>query len=196
MQASSEQPLTPSRERLVALASCAVMVAVLAALSLVAVPLPISPVPMTLQTLGVFLAGGLLGPGLGVLTVAVYILVGVAGVPVFAGGEAGLGVILGPKGGYVVGFLLSVFLVGMAARAVGPKWRGGRCVMAMLVGLVAATAVVYVCGAGWLMLVAGMEVRQAIVVGVLPFAPGDVIKIAAAAALIPSVQRARVLRRS
>lgn len=196
MSASAGRIAAPSRERLVALASCAVMVAVLTVLSLVAIPLPISPVPVTLQTLGVFLAGGLLGPGWGALAVVAYVVVGVAGVPIFAGGEAGLGVILGPKGGYVLGFLCAAILVGLGARAAGSDRRGARGVMLLIIGLVTGTAAVYVCGAGWLMLVTGMETRQAVLVGVLPFLPGDVLKIAAAAVVIPGVQRARRARRS
>ena len=86
------------RERLVGITRCALMAAVLSLLSLVAIPLPISPVPFTLQSVGVYVAAGLLGPRWGTAAVAVYLLVGVAGLPVFAG-RSGCGRALGPKGG-------------------------------------------------------------------------------------------------
>ena len=100
------------RERTRILAACAVTTALLAVMSWVALPLPVSPVPVTLQTLGVYLAGGLLGPRWGAVAVVAYLLLGLCGVPVFAGAEAGPGVFVGPKGGYLVGFLPAAALAG------------------------------------------------------------------------------------
>ena len=80
------------------------MASIMAALSFIAVPLPISPVPITLQILGVMLAGLLLGPQLGTMAVCLYLIAGISGLPVFAGGAAGIGVLMGPSGGYLLGF--------------------------------------------------------------------------------------------
>jgi len=69
------------------------------------ISIPLQPVPVTLQTLFLYLAGSLLGGGLGALSQTVYIMLGVIGLPVFSGGKAGLGVLMGPTGGYLVGFV-------------------------------------------------------------------------------------------
>ncbi len=172
------------------------MAAVLSLLSLVAIPLPLSPVPLTLQTLGVYMAGGLLGPAWGTASVAIYLLIGMAGAPVFAGGEAGIGVLLGPKGGYLIAFLPAAFLVGWAGR--GMQNLRGSCgtVVPLVAGLIGATAVIYVLGVGWLAMVTGMGLMRALVVGVVPFLPGDAVKLVAATVLIPAITRALAGARS
>ena len=103
--------------RVRALALCGMMAALLAVLSFLTIPLPFSPVPLSLQTLAVLLAGGLLGRLWGPVAVAVYLALGLAGLPVFAGGAGGIGELLGPRGGYLVGFVLAAFIMGMAADA-------------------------------------------------------------------------------
>ncbi|NLG67872.1 MAG: biotin transporter BioY [Actinobacteria bacterium] len=172
------------------------MAAVLSLLSLVAIPLPISPVPFTLQTLGVYVAAGLLGPRWGTAAVAVYLLVGVAGLPVFAGGEAGVGVLLGPKGGYLMAFLPAASLVGLASRQLRDSRGSPKSVGLLVAGLMGAAVVIYALGAGWLAMVTGLGATQVIVVGVVPFVPGDAVKLVAAAILIPAVARARRAARS
>lgn len=184
------------RERLVGITRCALMAAVLSLLSLVAIPLPISPVPFTLQSLGVYMAAGLLGPRWGTAAVAVYLLVGVAGLPVFAGGEAGVGVLLGPKGGYLMAFLPAAFLVGLASRQLRDSRGSPKSVGLLVAGLMGAAVVIYALGAGWLAMVTGLGATQVIVVGVVPFVPGDAVKLVAAAILIPAVARARRAARS
>lgn len=182
------EPGVAMGDRIRPLAGCAVMAALLAVLSWVALPLPISPVPVTLQTLAVFLAGGLLGPRWGVVAVLAYVLLGVGGVPVFAGGEAGLGVLAGPKGGYLVGFLPAAALVGVGSRL---SARLSRTIfqIATLAGfLLAAALCVYSLGVGWLMLVAHLTPGQAAILGAVPFLPGEVLKLAAAIALIRSLR--------
>lgn len=186
VQAGQHDPL---RVRALRLTSCGVMVGILAVLSLVVVPLPFSPVPVTLQTLGVFLAGGLLGPRWGTFAVAVYVLMGSAGVPVFAGGEAGIGIILGPKGGYLLAFVPCAFVVGFLAQRSIAMRQPGRTLL-VVAGMLLGTATIYLCGVAWLCLVTGMKVGLALVVGVLPFIPGDILKIVAAAVLLRSLWRA------
>jgi biotin transport system substrate-specific component len=143
--------------------------------------LPIGPVPVTLQPLFVFLAGYLLGPAHGAGAVALYVLAGVVGIPVFAGGHAGLGVLLGPTGGFLVGFVLAAGVAGLAARRRAPRaglsWARG------LVAGVAALAVAYAVGVAWLARVLHLGPRQAVVVGVLPFVGPDLVKVAVAVAV-------------
>jgi biotin transport system substrate-specific component len=134
--------------------------------------IPLPPVPITLQTLFLGLAGTLLGGRLGALSQVVYLLLGILGLPVFAGGKAGLGVLFGPTGGYLIGFIAAAFVIGkitaMKARP-GFAW--------FCLSLVAGTAVLYALGVLQLSLVARLAPAKALVVGVLPFLPGDGIKI-------------------
>lgn len=164
------------------------MTALLAVMSWVSVPLPVSPVPVTLQTLAVFLAGGLLGPRWGVLAVVAYLLLGIAGVPVFAGAEAGPGVLAGPKGGYLVGFVPAAALVGAGSGLVRGIRRPGFQVAGLTSLLLGAAAVIYAAGVAWLMVVTGLDTGKALMVGVVPFLPGEVLKLAAAVGLLRALE--------
>jgi biotin transport system substrate-specific component len=140
--------------------------------------LPIGAVPITLQPLFVFLAGYLLGPASGAAAVALYVAAGVLGLPVFAGGKAGLGVLLGPTGGYLVGFVLAAAVTGLAARRGAPLgWVRG-----LIAGAV-ALAIAYLVGAGRLAQVLHLDARKAVAVGVLPFVAFDGVKVALALAI-------------
>lgn len=178
------------RSTVASLALCGVMAALLAVGSWVSIPL--YPVPLTLQTLVVLVAGGLLGRAFGPVSTVVYVLVGLVGVPVFAGGEAGPGVLLGPKGGYLVGFVLAAFVMGWAGdatraarRAPGvsrlPRW------WRLALGAVVASLLIYAAGVPWLAAVTGMGWRAAVTVGMLPFLIGDAVKAAVAVAVIRAV---------
>lgn len=184
---SQARTITP--ERLRPLAACAVMTALLAALSWVAIPLPFSPVPVTLQTLAVFLAGGLLGPRWGLVAIVAYLVLGIAGVPVFAGAQAGLGILAGPRGGYLIGFVPAVVIAGFGS-GLAFRLRGNIAQVAglALALLLAAAAAVYLLGVGWLMVVAHLDVRQALVAGAVPFLPGELLKLASATILIRSLR--------
>jgi len=111
----------------------------------IALPLPFTPVPITGQTLAVLLSGVLLGSRRGALAQLAYLAQGAAGLPVFAGGRAGLGVLLGPTGGYLVGFVLAAGLVGWLAER-GWRLHTGRLFVALLLG----NLVIYLCAALWL----------------------------------------------
>ena len=145
----------------------------------VAIQLPFSPVPITGQTLAVLLVGALLGSRRGALAVLAYIAEGLAGLPVFAGGAAGLARLFGPTGGYLVGFVAAAFLVGWLAER-GWDRRFGTTIAAMTLGNV----VIYSVGAVWLAVFVG-GLSRAWSLGVLPFLPGDALKIVLAAVLLP-----------
>jgi biotin transport system substrate-specific component len=138
------------------------------------VPLP--PVPVTMQTLFVYMAGALLGGYLGALSQVVYILLGVIGLPVFAGGKGGAGVLLGPTGGYLIGFVIGAFVIG---RLTSLRHRPG--LIWMMGSMIAGMAVVYAMGVAQLMIVAKLDLAKAIAIGLLPPLPGDLAKIVAAA---------------
>ncbi len=143
-----------------------------------AIPLPFSPVPATGQTLAVLLMGALLGSRRGSLCLLAYLAEGVLGLPVFAGATAGLARLVGPTGGYLVGFLAAVFLVGMLAER-GWDRRVGTTFLAMLLGNV----VIYAFGLPWLARFVGGEMVLAL--GLLPFIPGDLLKLLLATMLLP-----------
>ena len=155
----------------------AALVAVLAQ-----VTVPLLPVPVTGQTLGVLLVGGWLGFRRAVAAIGLYILAGACGLPVFAGGAAGPVVLAGPTAGYLIGFLASTGTVGLAAEH-GFLRRYGTAFLTMLV----ATIPVFAFGLAWLSYyVPRGTVLEA---GLLPFWPGAVAKAAIAALLLPSLQR-------
>ena len=145
----------------------------------VAVVVPFSPVPVTGQTFAVLMAGALLGRRRGGLCILAYILEGAVGLPVFAMGRAGLPVLLGPTGGYLVGFIVGAYVVGLLAER-GWDRRVGATVLAMVLGNVA----IYAFGLLWLSCLIG--VSRVLAVGLYPFVIGDGLKIMLAAILLPS----------
>ena len=144
----------------------------------VQVVLPFSPVPITGQTFAVLMIGALLGARRGSLAALAYILQGVAGMPVFAFG-GGFAFLLGPTGGYLIGFIPAAYITGLLAEK-GWDRRTGTTVLAMILGNV----VIYTCGLFWLACLMGLSVNI-LTVGLYPFVIGDLLKIAFAAALLP-----------
>ena len=155
------------------------MAAVTAAAAQITIPLPFSPVPFTLQVLAVILSGLLLGPRYGALAQAVYVLVGAAGAPVFASFSGGLGVVLGPTGGYLVSYPVAAAIAGLAARAAKSASRR-RALWTGFLGGSAGLAAIYAVGATWLAVVTDLPFAAALVQGVLIFVPFDLVKVALA----------------
>ncbi len=162
-----------------------VLAAMMAALMAVGayIMVPIGPVPIVLQNLFVMLAGLILGPWWGMGAVGIYLLAGVLGFPVFSGGGAGLGHLLGPTGGYLIGYLPAVLCIG-AVSGLGRKTSIIKDVLAMILGAL----IVYSVGVTWLKIAAGLTFYKAIAGGMLPFLLGDCIKIAAAASIAASAR--------
>jgi biotin transport system substrate-specific component len=151
--------------------------------------IPISPVPVTGQTLVVLLIGMAYGSRLGAATVLAYLVEGGMGLPVFANGTGGWLVIMGPTGGYLIGFVMAAFALGRLAE------RGmGRGPMSTVLAMVIGTMIIYAFGVVWLGQFIGFD--KAIAAGVMPFLYGDVLKLTVAAGLMPLAWRAvRALRR-
>ena len=147
-----------------------------------AVRLPNTPVPVTMQTLFVVLAGIVLGPRDGFTAMISYIAIGAAGAPVFAGLTFGPAVLIGPTGGYLLGYLPAVFVIGWLAGVSPRRW--WRDAMAMAVGAI----IVYACGVTWLKFLTSMTFSKTLAVGMLPFLPGDALKIAAAVVIAKSLR--------
>ena len=139
------------------------------------------PVPLTGQTFGVLVAGGALGFRRGAAAVALYVLLGLVGLPFFAEHKGGTDVIFGVTGGYLIGFILAGALVGRLAELGWDRHIGGS-FGAMILGEI----VIYAIGLPWLMVVGGLSWADTIAFGLTPFLAWDAIKIAAAALLFPT----------
>jgi biotin transport system substrate-specific component len=179
--------------RLAMMTRAALMAAVTAVAAQIAVP--IFPVPFTLQVLAVVLSGLLLGGRYGALAQTIYLLVGAIGVPVFAEFRGGLGVLLGPTGGYLLSYPVAAAVAGLAAPAARSATRRRALFSSFLLGCV-ALAVIYALGAVWLSVVTELPLAVAVAQGVLIFVPFDLIKVALAAlvavAAAPAIAPSRV----
>lgn len=150
----------------------ALLAALTAVCSLLTIPTPWQ-VPISMSTLAVFLSGALLGAKWGTIAQAVYLLMGLVGVPVFSGMRGGFQVLAGPTGGYLIGYLAAAWLTGaLLAR----RRTGFMLPAAMAAGLAAC----YAFGTAWYMVQGGVPLAPALGACVLPFLPGDALKIAAA----------------
>lgn len=147
----------------------------------IAVPLPFTPVPLTLQTFAVLAGAAALGAERAVVAQVTYLLLAVAGAPILAGGVGGSEKVIGATGGYLIGFVVASYLVGRIAERSGTA-KIRSTVLAYAVG----TITIYTLGALWLAQFTGNSLAWAITNGVVPFLIGDSIKAAAAGAVLPS----------
>ncbi len=138
------------------------------------VSIPFFPVPMTLQTLFVFLAGMIL-KRYAVIPISLYVVLGAMGLPVFHAGVAGIGILLGPTGGYLVGFIGAGLVVGLAYESASRALR--------ITGLLAGAGIVYASGIAWLVFSLGGGLLPAVTAGLIPFIPGEVMKMYSAYAI-------------
>jgi biotin transport system substrate-specific component len=153
------------------IAFCSLFASLTAVFSYIRIPLPFSPVPITLQTLAVMLAGSLLPPKTAFLSLIVYILMRIAGIPYFALGTAGIGVLLGPTGGYIISWPLAAYIIASLLK------RGNTTFAKLLFSnVIGGIVIVYIIGTSHLAIVTGMDMISAITAGVLPFIPGDIAK--------------------
>ena len=164
------------------------LVAVMAAMP--AIPVGGAGVPITLQTLGIALCGMVLGPARGFLACALYLALGLIGLPIFSNFRGGLGVLAGPSAGYLVAFPLYALFVGMIAGRLVKRFRGWK-LWALLVvaGVVTSFLTVHPLGIAGMAVNLGLTIPQAVVAD-MPFWPGDILKNAGAAALSVVVHRA------
>jgi len=169
------------------LARTALFAALMGAFAFVSFPYPLSPSPVTLQVLGVFLAGIMLGPVWGSASIVLYLLAGALGAPVFEGGSAGLGHLFGPTVGYLLAFPIAAFVVGAVVhggleldehRDPGPS--------RLIAGMTAGMVVVYALGVAGLYYTLDLTVGAAIVSGAIVFLPAEALKMAAAVGIVRS----------
>ncbi|MGE5592854.1 MAG: biotin transporter BioY [Betaproteobacteria bacterium] len=163
------------RNDIYSLTRIALFAAITSALAFVSIPLPFTPVPVTAQSFGPMLAGLLLRPREAALSQLLYVLIGVVGIPVFAGGASGFGVLAGPTGGYLLGFVAGSCVTSLLAEKHAASKRFGT-VWSIIACVVGGVIVVYGLGVPQLSLVTGLAPGDAVVAGALPFIPGDVLK--------------------
>lgn len=166
------------------LCATALFAAILSVLSPLSIPLPFTPVPLSLGTFAVYLAAAAGGAKRGTLAVAVYLLLGAVGIPVFAGYAGGFQNLMGPTGGYLIGYLPLALTVGLCTDHFPEK----KSIYPL--SMIGGTLFCYALGTWWLARQTGLSLPAALAAGVLPFLPGDGVKILAASAVAYPVRRA------
>ena len=195
------------------LALCGLFAALTAICSWISIPLGFTPVPVNLGTLAVYLTAGLLGPKYGTISITVWALAGAVGVPVFSGFRGGIGVLAGPTGGYIIGYIVAAFIIGAligvftkamqkpaaaseedhtdregdGLRMQSSKPQNRRLSLQLLAkafAMLCGMAACYVLGTCWFMISTNTGLVPALVACVFPFLPGDAIKIIAASLLV------------
>ncbi len=153
--------------------------------SYITIPLPFTPIPIVLQNFFVLLAALLLGARRATIAVAIFLFLGALGLPVFSAGRGGIAHLLGPTGGYLIGYLLAAPLSALCAGSQQPTnvlWR-------QITGVVVGTIVIYLCGIPWLKISSGLSWSSTLVAGLYPFLIGDVLKAIAVVGLARSLRR-------
>lgn len=164
------------------LTKIALMAALQCIISPFAIAFPISPVPLSLATLMLYLSVYILGKKHAVISCGIYLLIGLVGIPVFSGFTGGAGKLLGPTGGYLIGYLALVSIGGWCVE----KWSN---YFVQGLGLALGTVVCYLFGTLWLTYQAGMGFTVALASGVLPFVIGDIVKIVVGVAVGNAIRK-------
>jgi len=164
--------------------------AFVAACAHISLPLPFTPVPLTLQNFAVLIVGMALGPVVGFSAMVLYLAEGALGLPVFtpSGGPAGMAHLLGPNGGFLFSYPFAAAIAGWMVRTLQPltsRFRSG------LVAATAATLLIFLLGAGWLSQYAHLSASATLSLALTPFVPGEIVKITAAAGVFSTLQRWR-----
>lgn len=147
------------------------------------IPLPFTPVPISLTNLAIYIALFLIGWKRGTISYLVYLLLGFAGLPVFSKGQAGAAVLLGPTGGYLVGFIFIAVISGIMIEKYAGK------VLPSVVGIIIGLTITYLFGTVWFCFQAGVGFAEALGMCVFPFLPGDAVKIIIAVILGPMLRK-------
>lgn len=152
--------------------------------ALIRIPLPFTPVPITMQTFVVLLSGVILGGRKGSMSQIIYVTAGVAGLPIFAGMTSGIALLAGSTGGFLAGFIVAPKVVGLV---LGESKERGRLILALIAG----TTTIFLLGNAWLLVLMNGDVAKTLSLGLIPFLPGAVIK----AGLVIAVVEAMRLRK-
>ena len=176
--------LTTTAEHTKTMVMISLMAAVICILGPLSLAIPISPVPISLTNLAVYFTIYVLGTKKGTISYLIYLLIGLIGIPVFSGFTGGPAKLLGPTGGYLIGFIFMALLSGLCIEHTENR-------NVHFIGMLLGTAVCYLFGTVWLARLAGMSFGAALTAGVIPFIPGDLTKIVLALLIGPTI-RARL----
>lgn len=165
------------------MAITAAMTAILCILGPWAIAIPVSPVPITLCSMGIYFVLCVLGGKLGTVSVLLYVLLGAAGVPVFTNFSGGIGKLLGPTGGYIIGYLFLALIGGFFLSRFPEK------LALRILGFLLGTIVLYLFGTLWLMFQLSLSFPEALLTGVIPYIPGDLVKFILAFSVATPVQK-------
>jgi biotin transport system substrate-specific component len=171
------------------LALCALFAALTAILSQIA--LPIGPVPINMAAFAVFCAGTLLGSKLGALSLTVWVGLGASGIPVFSMWRGGLVVLIGPTGGYIVGYIAAAFVTGLITE----RFNKNNKIYLYFSAMLAGALTYFIMGTMWFMFLSRAGFIEALTVCVVPFIPGDLLKIAATATLTKRIRPVIFMKR-
>lgn len=158
------------------------MAAIICIVAPFSVPLSFTPVPISLANLAIYISAGILGSKKGSVSVIIYLLLGAVGVPVYAGWTAGFQRIAGPTGGYLIGFIFIALITGFFIE----KFEGKLYMYAA--GMILGTLVCYLIGSAWLSMEMKLSFSKALLLGVIPYIPGDAVKIVLASILTYSLR--------
>lgn len=158
--------------------------ALMAAVTCIVAPLsiPIGPVPISFTNLAIYLALYILDWKKGTISYLLYLIIGLAGLPVFSGFTGGIGKLAGPTGGYIIGFIPMAIIAGIIIDKFNKRW-------IQFTGMVVATAVCYAFGTLWFCLQSGTDAAAALSICVIPFIPGDLIKMIIAITIAPEIRK-------
>lgn len=159
------------------------MTAIICVLAPFSMPIPISPTPISLGTLAIYFVMTVLGLKLGTISVVVYILLGLVGLPVFTGFIGGPGKLFGPTGGYIIGYIFMALISGYFI----DKWNNK--LLPSLLGMILSTMALYLFGSLWLAYQASYTLPHALMIGAVPYIPGDLVKLALAVSLGRQVRK-------
>ena len=159
----------------------ALMTAVTCVLGPLSIPLPFSPVPISLTNFAIFLAIFILGMKNGTISFIIYLLLGAVGVPVFSSFRGGFQVLAGPTGGYLIGFIFLALIMGFALDHFDRK------LVPTIIGMIIGMAVCYAFGTVWLAKLLSLSFKEGLMMGVIPYLPGDAAKIIIAAIVGPKL---------
>ena len=159
----------------------ALMTAVTCVLGPLSIPLPFSPVPISLTNFAIFLAIFVLGMKSGTISFIIYLLLGAIGVPVFSSFRGGLQVLAGPTGGYLIGFIFLALIMGFTLDHFDRK------LVPTIIGMIIGMAVCYAFGTVWLAKLLSLSFKEGLMMGVIPYLPGDAAKIIIAAIVGPKL---------
>ncbi|WFR56958.1 biotin transporter BioY [Anaerocolumna sp. AGMB13025] len=159
------------------------MTAITCILGPLSIPLPFSVVPITFTNLAIYFTVFLLGWKKGTISYLIYLLIGFVGVPVFSGFSGGPGKLMGPTGGYLIGFILLAVISGLFIE----KFKGKLYMYTL--GMVLGLLTTYLLGTAWLSFQLELSFQQGLLMGVIPYIPGDILKIAAALLLGPVLRK-------